>query len=42
MNALRAARPEPYVDRRGRLVGNALALRDLLIGRMTPERILQL
>jgi GT2 family glycosyltransferase len=42
MNAVRALWPEPYVDRRGRLIGNILALRDLASGRMVPERILDL
>jgi GT2 family glycosyltransferase len=42
MNLARAAWPEPYVDRRGRLRGNLLALRDLLLGRMVPERVLEL
>ena len=42
MNVARATRPEPYVDRRGRLVGNFLAMRDLVTGRMVPERILDL
>lgn len=42
MNAARALRPEPYIDRRGRLRGNGLALLDMLRGRMTPERILEL
>jgi GT2 family glycosyltransferase len=42
MNVARAAWPEAYVDRRGRLRGNVLALRDLLTGRMTPERVLEL
>jgi GT2 family glycosyltransferase len=42
MNIARATWPEPYVDRRGRLRGNMLALRDLLTGRMVPERILEL
>lgn len=39
MNLARSLRPEPYVDRRGRLRGNAAALRDLALGRMHPERI---
>lgn len=34
--------PEPWVDRRGRLKGNCLALRDLLTGRIAPQRILDL
>lgn len=42
MNAARAGFPEAWVDRRGRLKGNVLALRDLLAGRMAPERILEL
>lgn len=42
MNLLHAPRPEPYVDRRGRLRGNMLALRDLLRNRLTPERVLEL
>ena len=37
-NAIRSLRPEPYIDRRGRLRGNFLALGDLLRGRVTPER----
>lgn len=41
-NLARAGFPEPWVDRRGRLIGNILAVGDLLAGRMTPERILQL
>ena len=42
MNVARSAWPERYVDRRGRLRGNVLALGDLLKGRMVPERILDL
>ena len=41
-NAAKSFRPEPWIDRRGRLRGNWLALRDLLTGRMTPQRILEL
>jgi glycosyltransferase involved in cell wall biosynthesis len=41
-NLARSGWPEPYVDRRGRLRGNLLALRDLVAGRMTPERVLEL
>ncbi len=32
---------EPWVDRRGRVRGNWLALRDLLLGRLHPTRILE-
>lgn len=42
INCLRALRPEPYVDRRGRLLGNGLGLVDLLRRRARPERILEL
>jgi GT2 family glycosyltransferase len=42
INSLRSARPEPWVDRRGRLFGNSLALLDILRGRARPERILEL
>ncbi|MDT0508391.1 glycosyltransferase [Novosphingobium sp. MMS21-SN21R] len=35
-NALRTLRPEPYIDRRGRLVGNLLAIRDYARGRLHP------
>jgi hypothetical protein len=41
-NLFTAFRPEPWVDRRGRLRGNLLALADLLLGRLDPRRILQL
>jgi GT2 family glycosyltransferase len=42
MNAARAAFPEPWVDRAGRLRGNLIALADLLRGRMHPKRVLEL
>jgi GT2 family glycosyltransferase len=41
-NGARALWPEPYIDRRGRLLGNLLALLDMCRGRMRPERILEL
>lgn len=37
-NVVKSLWPEPYVDRRGRLVGNVLALVDLMLGRIAPER----
>ena len=40
-NLLGSFRPEPWIDRRGRLAGNALALADIAIGRISPQRILQ-
>jgi GT2 family glycosyltransferase len=41
-NVLRAARPEAYVDRRGRLLGNLRALGDFVTGRLHPTRITSL
>jgi glycosyl transferase family 2 len=41
-NMGKSFRPEPWIDRRGRLKGNCLALRDLLTGRIAPQRILEL
>jgi GT2 family glycosyltransferase len=38
-NAFRSVWPEPYIDRRGRLKGNLLALADGIRGRMHPKRI---
>jgi GT2 family glycosyltransferase len=42
MNAARSLRPEPHVDRLGRLRGNLIALGDLLRGRMHPMRVMDL
>lgn len=41
-NVVRSFHPEPFVDRRGRLLGNVIALADLIRGRIAPERILEL
>lgn len=41
-NMWRSFRPEPFVDRRGRLFGNLLGLIDVALGRSRPERILDL
>jgi GT2 family glycosyltransferase len=38
-NLARALWSETYVDRRGRLRGNVIALMDLIRGHMTPERV---
>jgi GT2 family glycosyltransferase len=38
-NLLRSIRPEPHIDRRGRLIGNLMALGDVLRGRVDPGRI---
>jgi GT2 family glycosyltransferase len=42
MNLARSLNPEPYVDRAGRFAGNLKAMRDLLSGRLDPQRILEL
>lgn len=41
-NHLRALAPEPWVDRRGRLRGNWLALVHALSGQLDPEHVLRL
>ena len=41
-NTVKTLRPEPWVDRRGRLFGNAIALADAVRGKMHPGRILSL
>lgn len=41
-NLVKSLRPEPWIDRRGRLRGNFLALADLVRGRVTPRRVLDL
>ena len=41
-NCVRSLGPEPYVDRSGRVRGNVRALSDLLTGKLSPERILEL
>lgn len=38
-NHLRAFSPEPWIDRAGRVRGNWIALRHLLMGRLEPERV---
>lgn len=41
-NVLRSLRPEPSIDRRGRLLGNMLAILDIMRGRVDPRRILEM
>jgi GT2 family glycosyltransferase len=41
-NLVKSAWPEPHVDRRGRLRGNLLAARHVLMGRIDPEYILHI
>lgn len=41
-NHLKAFRPEPWVDRKGRARGNWIGLIDIMRGRLTPERIEEL
>ena len=40
-NLVRSLRPEPWVDRRGRLRGNLLAIGHVLSGRIEPEHVLK-
>jgi GT2 family glycosyltransferase len=41
-NTAKSFWPEPYIDRRGRLLGNMIAFGDILAGRCDPERAEQL
>jgi len=41
-NLVRMLRPEPYVDRPGRALGNGRALLDFVTGRLAPSRALSL
>ncbi|MDO5643457.1 MAG: family 2 glycosyl transferase [Paracoccus sp. (in: a-proteobacteria)] len=41
-NAAKSLRPEPWVDRRGRLRGNFLALADLIRGRIAPGNVMKI
>jgi len=36
---VKSLRPEPWIDRPGRLRGNLIAIGDLLRGRLDPARI---
>jgi GT2 family glycosyltransferase len=38
-NAVKTLRPEPWIDRRGRLAGNLRALADVARGRIDPARV---
>jgi GT2 family glycosyltransferase len=42
MNLARSLNPEPYVDRAGRIAGNLKGFKDLVTGRLDPQRILEL
>jgi hypothetical protein len=41
-NHVLAVRPEPWVDRRGRVRGNWLAFADALTGELHPKRVIDL
>lgn len=41
-NLAGSARPEPYIDRSGRLHGNVVGMFDVLRGRLTPEKAARL
>lgn len=40
-NLIRSIVPDPDIDRRGRALGNLIALKDIVMGRDDPERILE-
>ena len=42
MNLWKSLRPEAFIDRRGRLRGNLIAIRDALFGKMSPPRAMLL
>jgi glycosyltransferase involved in cell wall biosynthesis len=41
-NVVKSLKPEPYIDRYGRLRGNVVAFVDLVRGRLDPNRVLDL
>lgn len=41
-NIFGSFKPEPWVDRRGRLAGNLMAMYDLVLGKISPERVLEI
>ncbi|WP_428820453.1 glycosyltransferase family 2 protein [Microbulbifer sp. MCCC 1A16149] len=41
-NLIRSVRPEYWVDRRGRVLGNIMGLFDILLGKEDPRRILEI
>ncbi len=41
-NHVKLFAPEPWVDRKGRAKGNRIAIGDLFLGRLEPQRLLQL
>lgn len=41
-NHVRSLKPEPWIDRRGRALGNWIAIRDVLRGIIDPTRVLEL
>jgi hypothetical protein len=41
-NAVKTLRPEPWVDRRGRLIGNLRGAVDAVRGQLDPQQILKL
>jgi hypothetical protein len=41
-NVVRSLRPEPWVDRRGRLRGNLLGIVHVMSGRVAPEHALKI
>lgn len=41
-NFIKSFQPEPYIDRKGRLTGNLMAIRDAAMGRVDPRRVVDI
>jgi GT2 family glycosyltransferase len=41
-NFIKSFQPEPYIDRKGRLTGNMMALRDAMMGKVDPRRVVDI
>ncbi|MET3528610.1 glycosyltransferase family 2 protein [Phenylobacterium koreense] len=41
-NFIKSFQPEPYIDRKGRLAGNMMALRDAALGKVDPRRVIDI
>ena len=41
-NLIKAFQPEPYIDRKGRLTGNLMAIRDAALGRVDPRKVVDI
>ena len=41
-NLIKTFQPEPYIDRKGRLTGNLMAIRDAALGRVDPRKVVDI